>query len=136
MHNLEIQLSNALIQHRCWLSLVAVMGFGLWGYFQGQVGLGLSVVASMSLGIVVDDTVHFLSKYLRARREQGLSPAEAVRSAFHTVGTALLFTSVVLATGFFTLATSLFKLSADMGLLTGIVILLALLADFLLLPPC
>ena len=46
----------------------AAVGFGLWGYFVGEVGLGLSVVASMTMGIVVDDTVHFLSKYLRARR--------------------------------------------------------------------
>ncbi|MGD2073456.1 MAG: MMPL family transporter, partial [Gammaproteobacteria bacterium] len=51
----------------------AAMGFGLWGLIVGEVGLALSVVAGMTLGIVVDDTVHFLSKYLRARREQQLS---------------------------------------------------------------
>ena len=54
----------------------AAMGFGLWGYLQGEVG-ALSVVAAMTLGIVVDDTVHYLSKYLRGRREQGLSPEQA-----------------------------------------------------------
>jgi predicted RND superfamily exporter protein len=47
----------------------AIMAFGLWGILVGQVGLGLSVVAAMTLGIVVDDTVHFMSKYLRARYE-------------------------------------------------------------------
>ncbi len=113
----------------------AAMGFGLWGLVSGQVGLGLSVVAGMTLGIVVDDSVHFLSKYLRARRERGLDAAESVRYAFHTVGTALLVTTLVLIAGFLVLTQSGFKLNADMGLLTAVTIALALVADFLLLPP-
>lgn len=112
----------------------AAMAFGLWAVVVGQVGLALSVVAGMTLGIVVDDTVHFLSKYLRARREQGLSSPEAVRYAFHTVGTALWTTSAVLMSGFLVLTYSPFELSSGMGLLTAITIGLALLADFLLLP--
>lgn len=113
----------------------AAMGFGLWGLVSGQVGLGLSVVAGMTLGIVVDDSVHFLSKYLRARRERGLDAADAVRYAFHTVGTALLVTTLVLIAGFLVLTQSGFKLNADMGLLTAVTIAFALAADFLLLPP-
>ncbi|MCG6864723.1 MAG: MMPL family transporter [Thiogranum sp.] len=112
----------------------AAMAFGLWGLLVGQVGLALSVVAGMTLGIVVDDTVHFLSKYLRARREEGLSPEDAVRYAFHTVGTALWTTSVVLVAGFLVLTYSPFEINSAMGLLTAITIGLALLADFLLLP--
>ena len=113
----------------------AAMGFGLWGWLNGQVGLGLSVVAGLTLGIVVDDTVHFLSKYLRARREQGLSSEDAVRYAFHTVGIALLVTTLVLIAGFMVLHQSAFKLNSDMGLLTAITIGLALIADFIFLPP-
>ena len=112
----------------------AGMAFGLWGLLVGQVGLALSVVTGMTLGIVVDDTVHFLSKYLRARREEGLSSADAVRYAFHTVGSALWTTSVVLIAGFLVLTYSPFEINASMGLLTAITIALALLADFLLLP--
>jgi predicted RND superfamily exporter protein len=112
----------------------AAMGFGLWGLMVGEIGLSLSVVASMSLGIVVDDTVHFLSKYLRARREKGLNSKDAVRYAFTTVGKALVITSVVLVVGFLILATSSFELNSGMGLLTAIVIAFALFADFLLLP--
>ncbi len=112
----------------------AGMAFGLWGLLVGQVGLALSVVAGMTLGIVVDDTVHFLSKYLRARREEGMSPEDAVRYAFHTVGTALWTTSVVLVAGFLVLTQSPFEINSGMGLLTAITIGLALLADFLLLP--
>ena len=113
----------------------AAMGFGLWGMTVGEIGLSLSVVASMSLGIVVDDTVHFLSKYLRARREKGLDSQAAVRYAFVTVGRALIITSVVLVVGFLILSTSSFELNSGMGLLTAIVIAIALAADFLFLPP-
>ncbi len=113
----------------------AALGFGVWGLFVGEVGLALSVVTGMTLGIVVDDTVHFLSKYLRARREEGLSSADAVIYAFSTVGRALAITSFVLIAGFLVLALSSFELNSGMGLLTAIVIGFALIADFLLLPP-
>ncbi|MCI0507507.1 MAG: MMPL family transporter [Gammaproteobacteria bacterium] len=113
----------------------AAMGFGLWGIFVGEVGLALSVVTGMTLGIVVDDTVHFLSKYLRARREKQLSPQQATIYAFHTVGMAMFTTSVVLVVGFLVLSLSAFKLNAGMGTLTAIIIALALIADFFFLPP-
>ncbi len=113
----------------------AAMGFGLWGIFVGEVGLALSIVSGMTLGIVVDDTVHFLSKYLRARRERGYASPDAVRYAFTNVGRALLITSLVLMAGFLVLALSSFKLNSAMGLLSAVVIGLALVADFLFLPP-
>ncbi|MEJ2464148.1 MAG: MMPL family transporter [Candidatus Thiodiazotropha sp.] len=111
------------------------MAFGIWGLWVGEVGLALSVVSGMTLGIVVDDTVHFLSKYLRARREKAMSAEDAVRYAFSTVGTALWVTSLVLIIGFGILAFSHFQLNAGMGLLTAITLALALAADFLFLPP-
>ena len=111
------------------------MAFGLWGALVGQIGLGVSVVAGITIGIVVDDTVHFLSKYVRAQRERGLGPEDAVRYAFSTVGTALWVTSLVLVIGFGVLAASTFELNASMGLLTATTIALALFADFLFLPP-
>ncbi len=113
----------------------AAAGFGLWGLFVGQVGLGLSVVTGMTLGIVVDDTIHFLSKYLRARREKHLSSEDAVRYAFHSVGIAMVVTSVVLIAGFMIMTLSHFQPNYQMGLLTSVIIALALLADFFFLPP-
>lgn len=113
----------------------AAMGFGIWGLVNGQVGLGLSVVAGMTLGIVVDDTVHFLSKYLRARREKGMNRPDAVMYSFRTVGVALVATTIILCFGFGVLAFSAFKLNSTMGLLTSITIALALIVDFLFLPP-
>lgn len=110
-------------------------GFGIWAIFNGSVGVALSIVGSMTLGIVVDDTVHFMSKYLRARREQGLDCDEAVRYAINTVGRALLVTSLVLVAGFLVLAFSNFQLNSYMGIMVALVIALALVAVFLLLPP-
>ena len=111
------------------------LGFGIWGLAVGEVGVSLSVVTAMTLGIVVDDTVHFLSKYRRARRELGCASPDAVRVAFRTVGRALLTTSLVLVAGFVVVSLSSFELNAGMGKLTAMVIALALMADFFLLPP-
>ncbi|MBV1911506.1 MAG: MMPL family transporter [Kangiellaceae bacterium] len=111
------------------------MAFGAWGLLVGKVGLSLAPVVGMTLGIVVDDTVHFLSKYLRARRDKKMNSQDAIRYAFDVVGPAMLVTTAVLVTGFLVLSLSVFKLNADMGALTAGTIGLALLIDFLLLPP-
>ena len=111
------------------------MGFGVWGLVVGEVGLALSVVLAMKIGIVVDDTIHFLSKYQRARREHGAAPSEAVRYAFQTVGRALFTTTLVLVSGFFILVLSPFLPTMQVGLLTGVIITFALIADLFLLPP-
>ncbi len=115
--------------------LPIAMGFGVWGVTMGEIGLSLSIVSSMTLGIVVDDTVHMLSKYLRARRELGLSSRDAVIYAYETVGGALVITSAVLVLGFLVLATSDFNLNATMGMLTALIIALALFVDLFFLPP-
>lgn len=113
----------------------AAIAFGLWGIISGQVGLGLSVVIGMTLGIVVDDTVHFLSKYLHAKRDKNATSKEAVHYAFDNVGRALWITTLVLVAGFTVLAQSSFKMNADMGFLTALTIFIALVVDFLFLPP-
>ncbi|HAS6347481.1 TPA: MMPL family transporter [Vibrio vulnificus] len=111
----------------------AVIGFGLWALISGEINLGLSVVVTLTLGIVVDDAVHFLAKYQHARKA-GQNSEQAVRYAFHTVGRALWITTVVLVAGFSVLAMSQFRLNSDMGQLSAIVIFVALVIDFVLLP--
>ncbi|MFT4604035.1 MAG: putative RND superfamily exporter protein [Rhodothermales bacterium] len=115
--------------------LPAVIAFGIWGILDGTVNLGLSIVIGMTMGIVVDDSIHFLSKYRRARREKGLSPEDSVRYAFTSVGRALIATSAILVVGFLILSTSVFGMNADMGLMTAITIAVALIVDFFALPP-
>jgi predicted RND superfamily exporter protein len=112
----------------------ATMGFGLWAIFVGEIGLGLSVVVSMTLGIVVDDTIHFISKYLRVRRLGKLNSADSIHHAFNTVGPAMWVTTIALVAGFLVLTFSDYKMSSDMGLLSAITISIALVMDFSLLP--
>lgn len=133
-----------LIAFRDWtiglLSLIPnllpiIIGFGIWAITSGVVNLGLSVVFGVTMGIVVDDSIHFLSKYLRARRENNLSPEDAVRYAFRNVGVALVVTTFILIVGFSVLSFSTFSMNSDLGLMTAITISVALAIDFLLLPP-
>ena len=113
----------------------ALMAYGLWGILVGHVDTATSVVACLSLGIVVDDTVHFLSKYNYARVTLGRNVEDAIRYAFQTVGVALLITSAILVGGFTVMEFSHFLPSRAMGLLLALTIAVALIIDFLLLPP-
>ncbi|MBT90223.1 MAG: RND transporter, partial [Deltaproteobacteria bacterium] len=108
--------------------------FGTWAIFIGDVGFSVATVASISLGIVVDDTVHFLSKYVRAREDRQLSVEDSIRYAFDNVGMAIVINTFILAVGFGVLTSSTFKLNVDMGLMTILAIVFALILDFLLLP--
>ena len=110
------------------------VAFGIWAMYNGQINMALTVVLGMTLGIVVDDTVHLLSKYIRARREFGKSPEDAIRYAFTTVGKAVVVTTIVLVAGFSVLMQSSFGLNSGMGKLTAITIVVALVLDMILLP--
>lgn len=112
----------------------AMIAFGIWGFFVGEVDLGIAVIFSLTLGIVVDDTVHFFSKYLRGRNTLGQSAEDAVRYAFNTVAKPLLITTVVLVAGFSVLMLSNFNVNAKMGIMISATISIALIFDFLLLP--
>lgn len=111
-----------------------LVAFGIYSLFSDTVGFWASFVTATALGLIVDATVHFLSKYQRARKEQRASPEDAVRYAFHTVGTALLICTLVLLIGFSILAWSPFKIIGMMGLMVAITVLVALILDFLMLP--
>ncbi|MCF6346776.1 MAG: MMPL family transporter [Flavobacteriaceae bacterium] len=111
-----------------------LVGFGIWYLYKGQINTGMVIVFGMTLGIIVDDTVHFMSKFLRARRDYGYNAKDAVVYAFSTVGTALVTTTIVLMAGFTVLSQSSFALNSYMARITTIIILAALIIDFILLP--
>jgi len=111
-----------------------LIGFGIWALYKAQINTGMVIVFGMTLGIIVDDTVHFMSKFLRARRELGYDAKEAVVYAFETVGKALVTTTIVLLAGFAVLSTSSFALNSYMARITVIIITAALIIDFILLP--
>ncbi len=111
----------------------ALLAFGLWGWAFGTVNLGSTVVTTMTFGIVVDDTVHFLMHYMR-RRRLGDSPAKAIEGTFNVVGLALVITSAALIAGFVIMAASGFAINQHIGGLTAVVVGFALIADLLFLP--
>ncbi len=108
--------------------------FGAWALLVGEVGFSVATVASISLGIIVDDTVHFLSKYVRARDERGLTAEDSIRYAFRNVGNAIVVNTIILTAGFLVMTTSAFKMNVDLGLMTVLSIVGALILDFLFLP--
>ncbi len=115
-------------------AIPALVAFGVWALLFGMIGMAASVILATSLGVVVDDTVHFLSKYLHARRQSGLSRADSVRYAFRMVGDAIVMTSIILAAGFGLLAFSAFGVNSQLGLLTSIAVIAAAVFDFTILP--
>lgn len=111
-----------------------LLGFGLWYFILGYVNLGMTAVFGMTLGIIVDNTIHFISKYLRAKREKGLDAKGAVSFAFDKVGTAIIATTAILCVGFFVLTQSSFLINSSLALITIIILLASILICFTLLP--
>jgi len=114
--------------------LPAIVGFGIWGYTFRDIGIAGAVITAMTLGIVVDDTIHFLMKYKRLRA-RGLSTSDAIASVFSTVGVAMIITSVSLAVGFAVLSLSGFEINRALGLQTSIIVIVALGICWFMLPP-
>ena len=114
--------------------LPAIMAMGAWGYAVGTVSIAASIVTAIAFAIVVDDTIHLLSKYLSSRAE-GKSPSEAIAPTFKFVGRPLLSTTLIFALAFFVFGASGLSTNQTLGLLVGMTVIIALVADFLLFPP-
>ncbi|GMT39882.1 MAG: RND transporter [bacterium] len=114
--------------------LPVLITFGLWAIFVGEIGIIASMITATSMGLIVDDTVHILSKYHRAKREFSLGTHDAIRYSFSHVGKALWVTTLIMVAGFVVLTFSSYKLNVDMGILTATAVGVALVMDFLLLP--
>ncbi len=91
------------------------------------------LVGSIAIGLAVDDTVHFMHHFHRYLDRTG-SVEESVRRTLQTSGRAMLVTSIVLSAGFFIFCLADMKNLIDFGLLTGLTILTALAADFIVAP--
>jgi hypothetical protein len=108
--------------------------YGAWGALAGEVSFAATVVAALTFGIVVDDTVHILVKY-RALRREGLAPEAAIVETFRSVGVAVVATSIILGGSFAVFAFSGFLVNQHLGWLTSMTIAAALIADLMFLPP-
>lgn len=114
-------------------ALPPLAAFGIWAFVSGRLDVGASNVLLICLGIIVDDTIHFLTRYRRLTAA-GVLPARAIPMVFAEVGPALLTTTLVLVCGFSLLALSDFGGNVSIGVLTAITVALAWILDMLLLP--
>ena len=110
-----------------------VVVFGLMGILDIPLDMGTILIGSIVLGLVVDDTIHFLHHFRRAFDSSG-DTQDAIRETLFSTGRALVITSAVLCAGFFTYTLSFLSSNIRFGLLSGCAVLFALVADFLLVP--
>jgi cytochrome P450 len=113
--------------------LPATIAFGFWGWINGRIGIGVAGVVILTLGLVVDDTIHFINRY-RANLAAGMNSIQAVQNTLSSTGIALITTSLVFAAGFGVLSLSHFQANADLGLITAVTIMAALLVDIVIIP--
>jgi uncharacterized protein len=110
------------------------MAFGVWGLVSGHVGIALSVVSTAALGIIVDDTIHVLSRYKAARRGGNVSAHDACQHSIRHVGGAITTTTLVLTAGVGLLGFSSVQPTHEMGLWMAITFLIAWVCTLVLLP--
>ncbi len=111
------------------------VAMGVFSLFQTEVGFWTAFVTATAIGLIVDATVHILTKYRHARVEMNFNASDAVRYSFATVGTALWVSSFILVAGFMVLTQSPFLINVMLGGVVALTIFVALILDFLLLPP-
>jgi hypothetical protein len=107
--------------------------FGLLGAGLAPLSLPTSLIASVALGIAIDDTVHYLVRY-RDEREHGLEPSAAIRVTSRQVGRPMLVAALMLILGFLVVALSGFATLRQFGLLSAATMAICLGTDLVLLP--
>lgn len=106
---------------------------GLMGFAGIRLRPVTAITFSIAFGIAVDDTIHFLAKFRQATTG-GADLSTAIHQTIMTTGKAMIFTSIILFIGFIVLLTSSFSGTSTFGLLTAITLIVALIADLLVLP--
>ena len=111
----------------------AIIAIGIWTVIHGKAGMEISIVISATLGIIVDDCVHFLIAYVK-HKKQGHTVSEAISQSFSDVGNALIYTSTILIGGFIVLTMSDFSINSALGMMSALTILFGLLINLLFMP--
>lgn len=113
--------------------LSAAMVLGLMGWARIPLDLMTVTIAAITIGIGVDNTIHYIHRYREELASDGDAWA-AVARCHRTIGQALYYTSVTIVLGFSVLALSAFIPTILFGLLTGLAMSVALLANLTVLP--
>ncbi|MEZ5559356.1 MAG: efflux RND transporter permease subunit [Pseudomonadales bacterium] len=102
-------------------------GFGLWGWFGPEIGMAAVLVVAITIGIVVDDTIHLSYRFIDGVQNLDLEAWGAASYAMHKVGAALMMTSVTLALGLLVLSFSGFSMNSTFGVCSALIIFIAFL---------
>jgi hypothetical protein len=113
--------------------LPPLMLFGLMGWSGIALSSATTMIASVTLGLIVDDTIHLLHRY-RQEHASGRAPFDAVEQSLRSTGRALIFTTLILACGFWTGVLGSFQPTVHFSFLTGLTMVLALIVELLLTP--
>jgi predicted RND superfamily exporter protein len=111
-----------------------VVGYGIWWLCVGELNVVGTIAGSISLGIIVDDTIHFLTKYRALLKAPNATPESAMRHTLEHVGPAMISTSVVLVLGFGVLTLSHFRMTSHLGWLSVLIVGIAPFADLVIAP--
>jgi len=114
------------------LTPIAVI-LGAMGWFDSPLDISSMLVGGILIGVVVDDTIHFAHNFARYRTESGCAQ-DAIRSTLATTGRAMLVTSILLSAGFFAFTGATLSNIVMFGVLCGVGVVLAFLADVLMFP--
>lgn len=110
-----------------------IVNFGIMGWLGIELSMVTSLIASVAIGLAVDDTIHYLTRYnLEFRKD--LDDERAIRDTLHHVGRPIVFTTITICVGFSVLSFSSFKPTAIFGVMMVITSLSALVGDLILLP--
>jgi len=110
-----------------------VLGLALMVVLDIQLDPGTVMIATIALGLVVDDTCHFLVR-LRRHVSEGVEVAEAIDLTMQQTGRPIILSSLILAAGFSALLIGSFHPTICFGLVSAFVLLMALVADLVVLP--
>jgi len=108
--------------------------FGMWGIFNGDIGIAASVVIAMVLGIAIDDSIIFIWALGKAIKAHSSSKFKAVIEAIHEVGAPMLASTLALSAGFGVMYFSGFQVTSDLGIFSALIVVAAFLFDLIFLP--
>lgn len=113
------------------LPVLSIIGFMAW--LGIELNMGTILIGGIALGLAIDDTIHFVWHFMNERR-QGTSWQMCLNKTIELKGLAIIVTSMIIAAGFSIMMLSQFVPTVNFGLFTTAAVLLAMLADILLLP--
>ena len=113
--------------------LPIVLVVGVMGWLGIDIDMGVAVAGAIIIGVAVDDTIHFMVKYMEAKK-RGDSLKDAMHYVMHYAGSAIIFTTIILTMAFLIFVFSHFNPNYYFGIVTASALVIAVLVDLVALP--